>query len=101
MDLYHGVIKEAAKNLLDDTTSVETIMSRLAEDRHCFKDAAARVTGTAAGWTQVPYELLTIEFLKHGLRNSIDQDDWELMMIDMAGRQHMLRSHLRFFCKCP
>ena len=79
VDLYHGVIKEAAKNLLDDTTSVKTIMYRLAEDRHCFKNAAARVTGTAQGWTQVPYELLTIEFLKYGLRNRIDRNDWEMI----------------------
>ena len=84
-DLYHGVIKEAAKNLSDDTTSVKTIMYRLAEDRHCFKKAAARVTGTAQGWTQVPYELLTIEFLRHGLRNSIDQDDWEMIDDDKHG----------------
>jgi len=102
VDIYHGAIERAAKSLLDDATSEKTIMDRLAEDRLCFKKAATRVTGISQGWTQVPCELLTIEFLKHGLSNRIDQDDWELIEDDedMAGRQHVMKGHLRFFCKC-
>jgi len=82
VDIYHGAIGEDAKSLLDDATSEKTIMCRLAEDRLCFKKAATRVTGISQGWTQVPYELLTIEFLKHGLSNRIDQDDWEMIEDD-------------------
>ena len=76
---YQDGIGQCAERLLrqHDQDKHSNCMNSLADERDRLKEIMREATGTAQGWTNATYELLTVEFLKYGLRDRIEAD-WEL-----------------------
>jgi len=73
LDEYQEGLRQYARILSDRGDC----MDNLVKERRAFKALMEKATGTARGWTNPTYELLTIEFLKCGLRDRIEAD-WKL-----------------------